>query len=89
MMYKITEVNGSRFISVKSVFKDKETGEEKEFFSKYKISNGIETDTMIAWLDGQNPDFLNRNIKEQLLPQGLVRDASNKKLLGDMLSQME
>lgn len=89
MMYRITSVNDSRFISVKSIFKDKETGEEKEFFSKYKIANGVETATIEAWLDGQNPDFINKNIKEQLLPQGIVTDAGNKKLLADMLSQME
>jgi hypothetical protein len=39
-------------------------------------------------LDNQNPDFLNKNIKEYLLPAGIVTDSWNKKLIGDMLSQM-
>lgn len=88
-MYTITKNNGNIFVTVKSTFADKETGEQREFNSKYKVANWIQEATITEWLDNQNPDFLNKNIRDYLVPQGIVTESGSKKLIGDMLAQME
>ena len=87
-MYKITTNNEVTFVTITSTFTDKETNTVKEFNNKYKVAQGVNPVTIKERLDNQNPDFLNKNIKEYLLPAGIVTDSGNKKLIGDMLSQM-
>lgn len=87
-MYTLTENNNNLFITVKSTFTDKESGEEKEFNNKYKVANGVRKETITEWLDNQNPDFLNKNIKDYLIPAWLVTESGNKKLIGEMLKQV-
>lgn len=87
-MYKLTDNNGQLFVTVTSTFTDKETGDVKEFNNKYKVAIGVSKETITEWLDNQNPDFLNKNIKDYLLPNAIVTESGNKKLIGDMLNQM-
>lgn len=88
-MYTLTENNGNLFITIKSTFTDKESGDVKEFNNKYKVAAWIKRETIQEWLDNQNPDFLNKNVKDYLVPQGIVTESGSKKLISDMLSQME
>lgn len=88
-MYTITENNGNIFVTIKSTFIDKEDWTTKEFNNKYKVANWVKKETITEWLDNQNPDFLNKNVKDYLVPQGIVTESGNKKLLAEMLEQME
>jgi hypothetical protein len=74
-MYKITTNNDVTFVTVTSTFTDKETNQVKEFNNKYKVAQGVSEETIKERLDNQNPDFLNKNIKEYLLPAGIVTDS--------------
>lgn len=75
-------------LTITSSFLDKETNKEIEFKSIYKIADGIQEETITEWLGNQNPDFLNKNIKDYLIPNGIVSESGNKKLIADMLNQL-
>lgn len=87
-MFTITKNNWQLFVTVKSTFVDKETNETKEFNSKYKLADWVEEATITERLNNQNPDFLNKNIKDYLIPAWIVTESGNKKLIADMLGQM-
>lgn len=78
----------NRFLSVKSSFNDKETGELIEYTSKYKLADGVKEDTLTELLDQWNPQFMNKNIQDNLLPQGIVIETGTKKLIGELMAQM-
>lgn len=75
-------------LKVTSSFIDKETGETKQFTSSYKINSWVKEETLKEWLDNQNPDYLNKNIKDYLVTQGIAIETGSKKLINEMLNQM-
>lgn len=78
---------GKRQVKVYQNFQDKKTKENISTTYTYQLAPGVNPDTFTARADQQNQDFLNMNIKEFLIPAGILKDTGNKALIEEMMKQ--
>ena len=81
-MFTLENKDGSLILTVTTNYQD------KTYNNKYRAVEWVQEDTLRAWLNNQNPEFLNKNVRDYLLTNGIVVESGSKKLLADLMAQV-